>query len=44
MTPLLGNRRDFKLNVTDPDLAHSNQADRGNYKAFRPQRATTVIQ
>ena len=38
------NRRDFKLNVTDPDHAHSNQADSGNKKAFRPQRATTIIQ
>ena len=28
------NRRNFKLNVTDPD--HSNQADSGNKKAFRP--------
>ena len=24
--------------------AHSNQADKGSYKAFRPQRATTIIQ
>ena len=38
------NRREFKLNVTWPRSAHSNQADTGNYKAFRPQRATTVIQ
>ena len=38
------NRREFKLNVTEPRSAHSNQADSSNYKAFRPQRATTVTQ
>ena len=38
------NRRKFKLNVTDPDLLIPNQADSSNKKAFRPQRATTVIQ
>ena len=39
------NRTDFKLNMTDPDLLIPIKQTRGNnYKAFRPQRATTVIQ
>ena len=35
------NRRDFKLNVTDPDLLIPIKQTAGNKKAFRPQRATT---
>ena len=42
------NRRDFKLNVTDPDLLipikQTAVTKRHYQKAFRPQRATTVIQ
>ena len=38
------NRREFKLNVSDPDLLIPIKQTSGNYKAFRPQRATTVIQ
>ena len=38
------NRRDFKLNVTDPDLLIPIKQTGVTSKAFRPQRATTVIQ
>ena len=39
------NRRNYKLNVTDPDLLIPIKTDRGNKKAFfRPQRATTITQ
>ena len=38
------NRREFKLNVTDPDLLIPIKQTAVTYKAFRPQRATTVNQ